>query len=236
MNEPSPSKSARFYDDLWEHQWRSVAEHSPLRSMRERLMLAEIGPHCRAGKSLLDVGSGDGHFIGLVAAQYPGLDVQGVDFSEAARACAPEAVQTKITVGNVSNLASVFPERRFDIISCSEVLEHVEDPRTVLAGIAAILAPGGIGVLTVPGSARYWSALDESAGHLRRFEHDDFPTLVTSAGLHVVKHFGWGATVGRLYYKLVRNLGPGRAAASAEALPVVSPQLRARAARTYRAD
>ena len=71
---------------------------------------------------------------------------------------------------------------RFDVVVCSEVLEHVAEPKRVLEGIAAVLAPGGGGVITVPAGQRYWSALDESAGHLRRFEHDEFPDLVRAAG------------------------------------------------------
>lgn len=112
----------------------------------------------------------------------------------------------------------MFPGRRFDVIVCSEVLEHVAEPLLVLKGIGALLAPGGLGVITVPGGMRYWSELDESAGHLRRFEYDEFPALVELAGLRVKSHFSWGAAIGRAYYRLVRSMGPGRAAASADSV------------------
>jgi ubiquinone/menaquinone biosynthesis C-methylase UbiE len=216
---PDPERTeARFYDDLWAAQWRGVSRHSPLRAARERLMLAEIGAALRPGCRLLDVGSGDGHFLAMVRARYPAVVAHGVDFSSSARQNAAAEIRPLIAVGDVAHLPSVFPDARFDVIVCSEVLEHVAEPRQVLEGIATLLAPGGRGVLTVPAGQRYWSALDEAAGHLRRFEHDTFPSLVREAGLTVVKHYGWGALVGRLYYALVRRAGPGRAAASADSI------------------
>lgn len=215
MSTSPDNRDARFYDDLWAAQWRAVATHSPLRAARERLMFAEIGSALRPGSRLLDVGSGDGHFLSMVLARYPGVVARGVDFSAAAREHAPPDIQALIAVGDVSQLSVSFPHERFDVVVCSEVLEHVVDPQKVLNGIAAVLAPGGLCVITVPAGQHYWSALDESAGHLRRFEYSTFPSLVGAAGLKVVKHYGWGALFGKLYYALVRRVGPARAAASA---------------------
>jgi SAM-dependent methyltransferase len=38
----------------------------------------------------------------------------------------------------------------FDVVLCSEVLEHTPDPRAVIRGIAAVLRPGGVLILSTP--------------------------------------------------------------------------------------
>src|SRR3546814_2135706 len=41
-----------------------------------------------------------------------------------------------------------FPDQSFEAVICSEVLEHVPDPRLVLDEIARVLKPGGCLLLT----------------------------------------------------------------------------------------
>jgi 2-polyprenyl-3-methyl-5-hydroxy-6-metoxy-1,4-benzoquinol methylase len=45
---------------------------------------------------------------------------------------------------------SQFEPARFDIVLCSEVIEHTPDPRAVIRGIAAVLRPGGVLILSTP--------------------------------------------------------------------------------------
>lgn len=215
MSQEGAREKARFYDHLWATQWRAVAQHSPLRSMRERLVLAQLASHLTSARRVLDVGSGDGHLLEMLRERHPRIEVRGMDISAAARDTAPASLRPLIEVGDVQDVAVTFSGEVFDLIVCSEVLEHVSDPLRVMKGVKQLLAPHGVVVFTVPGSMRYWSGLDCAAGHLRRFEYDAFRELVERAGLRAIKHFGWGSTVGRLYYRLVRTIGPSRAAASA---------------------
>src|SRR3546814_15029687 len=46
-----------------------------------------------------------------------------------------------------------FPDQSFEAVICSEVLEHVPDPRLVLDEIARVLKPGGCLLLTEIGRA-----------------------------------------------------------------------------------
>jgi ubiquinone/menaquinone biosynthesis C-methylase UbiE len=49
-----------------------------------------------------------------------------------------------------SAVAIPFADSSFDFVLCSEVLEHVPDPRRAIGEIARVLRPGGRLVLTVP--------------------------------------------------------------------------------------
>jgi SAM-dependent methyltransferase len=43
-----------------------------------------------------------------------------------------------------------YPDESFDLVTCSEVLEHVENFRAVLREIRRVLKPGGLMVITTP--------------------------------------------------------------------------------------
>jgi SAM-dependent methyltransferase len=75
-------------------------------------------------------------------------------------------------------------------IMCTEVLEHVADPRAVLAELVRVGKPGAVYLLTVPDETAerlqvgiappsYW----ERPNHVRVFSRQAFGDLVTDAGL-----------------------------------------------------
>jgi SAM-dependent methyltransferase len=56
---------------------------------------------------------------------------------------------------NEDSLAEAFAGRRFDVVFCGEVIEHVFNPDALLEDLRAILAPGGLLILSTPNLA-YW--------------------------------------------------------------------------------
>lgn len=51
-------------------------------------------------------------------------------------------------VGDV--LAPPFPDNSFETVICTQVMEHVREPWTMIEQISRILAPGGVCILTTP--------------------------------------------------------------------------------------
>nr|BAL55764.1 methyltransferase type 11 [uncultured Gammaproteobacteria bacterium] len=88
---------------------------------------------------LLDVGCGNGEF--LAAARSAGWEGVGVDFD-------PKAVETTRSQGIDARLGSLeaqgFENSSFDAITLSHVIEHVHDPKALLAECARLLRPGGM--------------------------------------------------------------------------------------------
>jgi SAM-dependent methyltransferase len=56
---------------------------------------------------------------------------------------------------NEESVADAFAGRRFDVVFCGEVIEHVFSPDALLDDLRELLAPGGLLVLSTPNLA-YW--------------------------------------------------------------------------------
>ena len=94
-------------------------------------------------------------------------------------------------VGDI--LEAPFRRESFDAITCFDVLEHLYEPRRVMAKVGEWLKPGGIFYILVPNvdaaEARvfgsYWHGL-ELPRHLFHYSPASLKFLANSAGLHEV--------------------------------------------------
>lgn len=80
----------------------------------------------------------------------------------------------------------------FDVLCAFEVLEHIEGDRAALAQWASWLKPNGHLLLSVPAHMRLWTARDEWAGHVRRYERDQLKALFADAGLAIERFECYG--------------------------------------------
>ena len=145
----SRDDKATFYEGFAE-QWDA---HMDLDELGKRLRLVFGGLLSRdevAGKRVLDAGGGTGHFSRRLCEW--GGKVTVVDVGEKLL----EEVRKKAPVETVcgSVLELPFDEGRFDVVFCTEVIEHTTDPARAVAELCRVAAPGGIMVLTVPN--RVW--------------------------------------------------------------------------------
>jgi len=105
----------------------------------------------RATDRFLDVGCGEGYYT-LPLAERAGFTV-GADLAQSVLRVfqhlrAFPAGRIALVNGDVEQLP--FPDRSFDKILCSHVLEHVLDDRAVLAEIHRLLKDDGRAILAVP--------------------------------------------------------------------------------------
>jgi SAM-dependent methyltransferase len=75
---------------------------------------------------------------------------------------------------------------RFHVITCLDVLEHMDDDVDGLRAIAALLAPGGQLVVTVPAYGWLWSGEDVISAHRRRYTRDSLLRAARDAGFEVL--------------------------------------------------
>lgn len=104
--------------------------------------------HAAAGRPgvLLDVGCATGIF--LDGMRRLGWQVQGVEPTESAARYARSRLGLEVFGGRLEEAG--FADASFDAITLWDVLEHVHEPRLVLAELARLLRPGGLLVLSLP--------------------------------------------------------------------------------------
>lgn len=103
----------------------------------------------RSSDRVLEVGCGAGHLL----ARLPAGRAVGMDLAESllARTTARLGGRAVLAQGDAGALP--FTSGAFDRVYCSEVLEHLVDPRAAVAEIGRVLKPGGVAVLSVPNEA-----------------------------------------------------------------------------------
>lgn len=106
------------------------------------------------GRSLFDVGAGDGQFLQL--AHSDGFEVAGNELAPGAVEMAKEAYGIDLHLGELSTIEG---SDHFDAVTMWCVLAHVSDPRALLADCLRILKPGGVLFMQTP----RWSAMDATA-------------------------------------------------------------------------
>lgn len=95
---------------------------------------------------VLDIGCGTGYGVDLLAAE--GHTVVGIDASATAIRFAVTKYGARLVVGDACRLP--FPAQGFDVATCFEVIEHVENPEELIEEASRILKPGGLLVLSTP--------------------------------------------------------------------------------------
>lgn len=93
------------------------------------------------GQRVLDAGCGVG-WGSLLLAEAGAASVTGLDISEEALAdAAPRAPQVRFVRSDLMRLP--FADDAFDLVTCFEAIEHVQDPHRALDELRRVLAPHG---------------------------------------------------------------------------------------------
>lgn len=132
---------------------------------------------------VLEIGCGSGTVLAALAEE--GFKTTGLEMHrELARRAAVAVPAARIFSANVlSPPDELLDAGPFDAIGFFDVLEHLESPEPVLRACAALLAPGGRLVGTLPALALLWSDYDVFAGHRLRYDRPALGALFARAGL-----------------------------------------------------
>lgn len=199
-----PRPDAEAMTAYYPSTYASFVEHAP-RSRRRRAAhrLVRIPYELRYGREerlpraqtprarALDVGAGAGWTLREMLDQ--GWEPWGVEPAPAV-AHHVEALlglpAGRIFVGSAEE--AEFPDASFGLVVLSHVIEHLHDPRAVLAAIRGWLAPGGELRLQLPNAlsvearlfGRYWFGLDLPR-HLHHFSPRTISALLEAEGFSV---------------------------------------------------
>ena len=134
-----------------------------------------------AGCSILDAGCGSGRTMRDLAQLGT---VWGVDNDPTAVRCAQANVGPRVRLASVQRLPWRGPA--FDLVTCLDVIEHLDDDVGALRELLRVTVPGGALLVTVPAFQHLWSQHDEVNGHRRRYVVGSLRKALVAAGWHVI--------------------------------------------------
>jgi 2-polyprenyl-3-methyl-5-hydroxy-6-metoxy-1,4-benzoquinol methylase len=107
------------------------------------------------GKSILDVGCGDGFITSKIGGS-TGARMTGVDISREALASA-RRFGVRAKYANLDRGRLPFGAASFDAAFCGDVVEHVFDTESLLSEVRRVLKPDGFVVMSVPNIAAWYN-------------------------------------------------------------------------------
>jgi 2-polyprenyl-3-methyl-5-hydroxy-6-metoxy-1,4-benzoquinol methylase len=187
MRQPSAAeRNLAIYNTFWEEA-PDFVRYNPGARHRRRLILQQLST-CRIA-SALDVGCGNGELLASLARAHPEIStLAGADLS-------PEQVaRNERRFPGVDfyslNIQTAPLERTFDVVICSEVIEHLDDQRAAIGHLASMLNDGGKLLITCPTGQLF--ATERHFGHVHHPTPQELEAFAAAAGLRVVSMLNWG--------------------------------------------
>jgi len=195
---PCLSQAERIYpDDYYTHA--ETGEENFVSRIRQRLeggRYRELAPMLPRNPAILDVGYGDGRVLLMLRKIFgPSAPMQGLDLDPS------ERIQRKLEDHGIvcaKGLAETFSpgEQRFDLIVMTQIIEHLWDPRKVLANLRAALNPGGLLFIETPNPLClgrkiqgnvFWGGFHRPR-HLNLYTKNGFDRLAGDLDMEIVKY------------------------------------------------
>ena len=160
-----------------------------------RFLLSILDKLITKSSVVLDIGCGVGTvdlYLARKVKKIIGTDVSGKSILTAERNANLLGLSEKVSFSR-ANFPSDDIQGEYDLIICSEVLEHLRNDKLVISEIYRLMKNDGIVIISVPLSTAPLFKLgvlhtfDKRVGHLRRYQPTEFVNLFATAGFKVVK-------------------------------------------------
>ena len=160
-----------------------------------RNLLHFLEKHGGNRAKILDIGCGVGT-IDFYLAKH-GQNVTGIDVSQNSISVAKKnalrfRLNKKIAF-QVMEFPNKIPNGRFDIIICSEVLEHLKHDKMAVEKIKTLLLPDGVLIASSPSQSSplyrlgLLNRFEKKVGHLRRYTEETYRNLFENAGFKILE-------------------------------------------------
>jgi len=152
------------------------------------------------GSCVLDIGCGPGFL--LYEFKKAGAKETGLDISEAAVCFGRKELGLNIQSGTLEN--SSLPLASFDIVICSNLIEHIFDPAGFFSQVSRVLATDGILYISTPNYASAkeygdkWPGFHKDFEHIFYFDKRSLTFALNHLGLKPIKFFYLPQTSGLL--------------------------------------
>lgn len=192
-------------------------EFDPAFAKRAKLILNEVDK--RRPKKVLDAGCGRGFYLRVLSSFSFIKEIHGIDINDNYLQIAKKNnTDKRVKIKNASIYKLPYQDKYFDLIICSEVLEHLKDDIKALLELKRVLKPKGIIIITVPHknfpflwdpfnwilmkffhthiNKNIWWLAGIWADHLRLYEEKEIKNKLKKIGLEIIKfkkiiHWSW---------------------------------------------
>lgn len=191
---PDYYERQNYLQRMWhDHKWQTITQ-----------LASSSTP-----KRILEIGCAAGHMTKLLARAFPQAHITGIDIYPPAIARAKK-LYPKLTflVANAQQLP--FKSASFDLVICTETIEHVVLPSKLLSEVKRVLSPRGLAVIEMDSGSRlfrlvwfFWTNFSRGkiwhGTHLHPFTARELKNQITQAGflIHecVFSHFGMAVSL-----------------------------------------
>jgi 2-polyprenyl-3-methyl-5-hydroxy-6-metoxy-1,4-benzoquinol methylase len=152
-------------------------------------------------RALLDAGGGKGGFVYWIAKKFPDWRVVVID-NDSATLEKGNRIKAALGLTNLElragDLRDPGDEKAYDVVLCTDVLEHIVEDDLVTKNLATALKPGGVIVVTAPSVPQPWHLplvgwrerrigfRPSDYGHVRDgYSERQLATLLDHAGLEI---------------------------------------------------
>jgi SAM-dependent methyltransferase len=162
--------------------WTAYSGIDNLEIMREaenynRFLTSLIGTQLRPGHRVLDFGAGTGTFALPLLGH--GIDLICVEPDQVLK-----SRLSRLGAQVHANLDEI-ADGSLDFIYTLNVLEHIEDDKSIVRALGKKLKSGGKVLIYVPAFQILFSAMDRKVGHYRRYRRRDLLALLTETEFKV---------------------------------------------------
>ncbi|MEE2694614.1 MAG: class I SAM-dependent methyltransferase [Pseudomonadota bacterium] len=198
---PSPECISSLYSDAYRGTTTGYFTKAEKKLRRARRLLKKLR-NKSIGNRFLDIGCNGG--FAMEAARESGFSAHGIELDAASLDYARRHFpQNEYFMGTVQEYQAKIP---FDVVYCSEVIEHIPDVNSFLSAIAQLMKPSAILYLTTPDIGHWrrpknihaWDAFCPPS-HCLYFTPSNLTRLLTSHGFDIIKvRWAWKPGI-RLY-------------------------------------
>lgn len=133
---------------------------------------------------ILDIGCGTGKLMEELG-RYG--EVYGVDASQEAINFCRQRHLGHLYKSKFPQISPKLHKKRFDLITCLDVIEHISDDKKAMQRISQLLKPNGKLIITVPAYSWLFSYWDKISGHHRRYSISRLLALLNHNDFRIVK-------------------------------------------------
>jgi SAM-dependent methyltransferase len=164
--------------------WDDFFRYNPASRHRRRIIHGLIAKHRLSFESILDVGCGDGRLLEEMYQRYK-KNIHGVELGPST---APIRLRSNLKGFYSLDIQTESVQQTFDLLLCTEVLEHLRDPEAAVRHLRKMCKK--FIIITVPGGKMVNT--DRLIGHLRHYTLTSLVDLMGNGGFEAIACFKWG--------------------------------------------